>query len=122
MGDNLACPDMVDGAKYLSDIGCDFVIHHIATTNAGASPPPGRRMPNPLDQLREVVAASKVPVQAVATDNRASRENPGVRRPWSSSVPLTIDADAFKTASGDVQSSLRMICEKVHAYGDVKPR
>ena len=35
-------------------------------------------------------------------------------------APLTIDADAFKTASGDVEGSLRMICEKVHGYGDVK--
>ena len=34
-------------------------------------------------------------------------------------APLTIDADAFKTASGDLESSLRLICEKVHAYGDV---
>ncbi|HEX5025548.1 MAG TPA: hypothetical protein VFV68_09755, partial [Agriterribacter sp.] len=34
-------------------------------------------------------------------------------------APLTIDADAFKTANGDLESSLRMICEKVHAYGDV---
>ena len=33
---------------------------------------------------------------------------------------LTIDADAFKTASGDLESSLRLICQKVHAYGDVK--
>ena len=35
-------------------------------------------------------------------------------------APLTIDADAFKTASGDLESSLRLICEKVHAYGEVK--
>jgi 3-hexulose-6-phosphate synthase/6-phospho-3-hexuloisomerase len=34
-------------------------------------------------------------------------------------APLTIDAEAFKTAEGDVESSLRLICEKVHAYGDV---
>ena len=32
-------------------------------------------------------------------------------------APLTIDADAFKTASGDLEGSLRLICEKVHAYG-----
>jgi 3-hexulose-6-phosphate synthase/6-phospho-3-hexuloisomerase len=31
-------------------------------------------------------------------------------------APLTIDADAFKTAGGDLESSLRLICEKVHAY------
>ena len=34
-------------------------------------------------------------------------------------APLTIDADSFKTADGDLEASLRMICEKVHAYGDV---
>src|SRR3954451_10329292 len=27
MGDNLACPDMVAGAKHLEDMGCDFVVH-----------------------------------------------------------------------------------------------
>jgi 3-hexulose-6-phosphate synthase len=30
-------------------------------------------------------------------------------------APLTIDADAFKTADGDLESSLRLICEQVHA-------
>jgi len=34
-------------------------------------------------------------------------------------APLVIDADAFKAAGG-IEDSLRMICEKVHAYGDVK--
>jgi hypothetical protein len=34
-------------------------------------------------------------------------------------APLAIDADAFRTADGDLESSLRLICEKVHAYGDV---
>ena len=34
-------------------------------------------------------------------------------------APLTIDADAFKTASGGLEASLRLICEKIHAYADV---
>jgi 3-hexulose-6-phosphate synthase/6-phospho-3-hexuloisomerase len=34
-------------------------------------------------------------------------------------APLTIDADAFKTADGDLEGSLRLICKKIHAYGDV---
>jgi 3-hexulose-6-phosphate synthase/6-phospho-3-hexuloisomerase len=34
-------------------------------------------------------------------------------------APLTIDADAFKTADGDLESSLRLICSRIHAYGDV---
>jgi hypothetical protein len=29
MGDNLGCPDMVAGAKFIEDMGCDYVIHHI---------------------------------------------------------------------------------------------
>jgi len=33
-------------------------------------------------------------------------------------APLTIDADAFKTADGDLETSLRLICNAVHAYGD----
>jgi 3-hexulose-6-phosphate synthase/6-phospho-3-hexuloisomerase len=37
-------------------------------------------------------------------------------------APLTIDADSFKTASGDLESKLRLVCEKVHAYGDVGPK
>lgn len=29
MGDNMICHDMVEGAKFLEDLGCDYVIHHI---------------------------------------------------------------------------------------------
>jgi 3-hexulose-6-phosphate synthase/6-phospho-3-hexuloisomerase len=78
-------------------------------------------MPSPLDKLREVVAAVRVPVQAVGglTLEQAIR-TPEYGAPLVVlGAPLTIDADAFKTASGDVESSLRLICEKVHSYGDV---
>jgi len=34
-------------------------------------------------------------------------------------APLTIDADSFKTADGDLEASLRLICERIHAYGEV---
>jgi 3-hexulose-6-phosphate synthase/6-phospho-3-hexuloisomerase len=34
-------------------------------------------------------------------------------------APLVIDAEAFQTASGNVEESLRLICDKVHGYGDV---
>jgi len=37
-------------------------------------------------------------------------------------APLTIDADAFKTAGGDLEGSLRLICDRIHAYGDVVAR
>jgi 3-hexulose-6-phosphate synthase len=121
MGDNLGCPDMVAGAKFLEDLGCDFVIHHIGYDERRGIAARGERMPSPLDQLRDVVAAVKVPVQAVGglTLEQAVR-TPEYGAPLVVlGAPLTIDADAFKTASGDVESSLRLICEKVHGYGDV---
>ena len=121
MGDNLACPDMVAGAKFLEDLGCDFVIHHIGYDERRGIAAAGKRMPSPLDQLRQVVQAVRVPVQAVGglTIEQAVR-TPEYGAPLVVlGAPLTIDADSFKTASGDVESSLRMICQKVHGYGDV---
>ena len=81
----------------------------------------GKRMPSPLDKLKEVVAAVKVPVQAVGG---LSLEQ-AIRTPEYGAplvvlgAPLTVDAEAFKTASGDLESSLRLICQKVHSYGNV---
>jgi 3-hexulose-6-phosphate synthase/6-phospho-3-hexuloisomerase len=121
MGDNLACPDMVGAARFIQDMGCDYVVHHIGYDERRGIAAGGRRMPSPLDQLRQVVAAVSVPVQAVGG---LSIEQ-AVRTPEYGAplvvlgAPLTIDADSFKTAGGDVESSLRLICQKVHAYGDV---
>jgi 3-hexulose-6-phosphate synthase/6-phospho-3-hexuloisomerase len=122
MGDNLACADMVGAARRLEELGCDYVVHHIGYDERRGIAAAGRRMPSPLDQLREVVKAVRVPVQAVGG---LSLEQ-AIRTPEYGAplvvlgAPLTIDADAFKTASGDVESSLRLICEKVHGYGEVK--
>ena len=121
MGDNLGCPDMVGGAKMLEDLGCDFVVHHIGYDERRGIASRGLRQPSPLDQLREVVAAVRVPVQAVGglTLEQAIR-TPEYGAPLVVlGAPLTIDADAFKTAGGNLEASLRMICEKVHAYGDL---
>lgn len=121
MGDNLACEDMVAGARRLEELGCDFVIHHIGYDERRGIAASGRRMPSPLDQLREVVEAVRVPVQAVGglTLEQAVR-TPEFGAPLVVlGAPLAIDADAFKTASGDVEDSLRLICNKVHSYGDV---
>ncbi len=65
MGDNLGCESMVDGAKRLEDLGCDYVIHHIGYDERRGIAASGRRAPNPMDQLQEVVRAVSVPVQAV---------------------------------------------------------
>lgn len=121
MGDNMVCPDMVAGAKWLEDLGCDYIVHHIGYDERRGLAAQGLRMPSPLDQLREVVQAVSIPVQAVGG---LSLEQ-AIRCPEYGAplvvlgAPLTIDADAFKTASGDLEESLRLICEKVHAYGQV---
>lgn len=121
MGDNMVCDDMVAGAKRLEDLGCGYVIHHIGYDERRGIAARGLRMPSPLDQLRQVVQAVSVPVQAVGG---LSLEQ-AVRTPEYGAplvvlgAPLTIDADAFKTASGDLEGSLRLICDKVHGYGDI---
>ncbi len=119
MGDNLACADKVAAARRLEDLGCDYVIHHVGYDERRGLAARGEPTPSPLDQLREVVAAVQAPVQAVGglTVEQAIR-TPEYGAPLVVlGAPLTIDADAFKTASGDVESALRLICEQVHAYG-----
>jgi 3-hexulose-6-phosphate synthase len=121
MGDNMICPDMVEGARWLEDLGCDFIIHHIGYDERRGIAAQGHRMPSPLDRLREVVQAVKVPVQAVGgLSLEQAIQCPAYGAPLVVlGAPLTIDADAFRTADGDLESSLRMICERIHAYGDV---
>lgn len=121
MGDNLGCDDMVGAARRLEELGCDYVIHHIGFDERRGIAAKGIRMPSPLDQLSEVVAAVSIPVQAVGglTLDQAIR-CPSYGAPLVVlGAPLTIDADAFRTADGDLEKSLKMICEKIHAFGDV---
>ncbi|SEI82729.1 3-hexulose-6-phosphate synthase / 6-phospho-3-hexuloisomerase [Cyclobacterium xiamenense] len=121
MGDNLGCPDMVAGAKFLEDLGCDYIVHHIGYDERRGIAAQGRRMPSPLDQLREVVKAVSIPVQAVGgLSLEQAISTPTYGAPLVVlGAPLTIDADAFKTADGDLEASLRKICDAVHAHGDV---
>jgi 3-hexulose-6-phosphate synthase len=121
MGDNLGCLDKVEAAKCLENLGCDYVIHHIGYDERRGIAAEGKRMPSPLDQLKEVVGAVKIPVQAVGglTLEQAIL-CPSYGAPLVVlGAPLTIDADAFKTANGNLEDSLRMICNKIHAYGQV---
>ena len=116
MGDNLGCPDMISGAKELEDLGCDFVIHHVGYDERRGIAASGERMPNPLDQLRDVVDAVSVPVQAVGgLTLEQAIACPSYGAPLVVlGAPLTIDADAFKTADGNLEDSLRKICEAIH--------
>ena len=121
MGDNLACPDMVAGARYLEDMGCDYVIHHIGYDERRGIAARGQLQPSPLDQLTKVVQAVQVPVQAVGgLTTQQAINTPAYGAPLVVlGAPLVVDANAFQTASGDVAGTLRKICQQVHGYGDV---
>jgi 3-hexulose-6-phosphate synthase/6-phospho-3-hexuloisomerase len=116
MGDTMICPDMVAAARMMEDLGCDQVIHHIGYDERRGIAAAGGRMPSPLDQLREVVRAVSVPVQAVGgLSLEQAIACPRYGAPLVVlGAPLTIDADAFKTAGGDLEGSLRMICRAIH--------
>ena len=117
MGDNLGCEDMVAAAKWLEELGCDYVVHHIGYDERRGIAARGLRMPSPLDQLREVVQAVKIPVQAVGG---LSLEQALQCPEYGAQIvvlgaPLTIDSNSFKTAGGDLESSLRMLCDTIHS-------
>lgn len=122
MGDNLAMPDPVDGARRLADAGCGVVVHHIGYDYRTLRKERGEVPETPLDRLREVVAAVDVPVQAVG----GLQIDEATRAPEYGApivvvgAPLAIDSAAFRTAQGDVERVLRQICQRVHAYGDVQ--
>ena len=120
MGDNLGCPDMLEAARWLENLGCDYVVHHIGYDERRGIGAAGGKWPSPLDQLKEVVDAVSVPVQAVGgLSLEQAIACPSYGAPLVViGAPLAIDADSFSKGK-DVGTVLREICEKVHAYGDV---
>ena len=121
MGDNMAMPDPVAGARQLEDLGCDYIVHHVGYDHRTLRAQRGIETASPLARLREIVNSVSIPVQAVGglTIEQAI-ETPRYGAPMVViGAPLAIDAHAFRAASGNIEDSLRQICEKVHAYGEV---
>jgi 3-hexulose-6-phosphate synthase len=121
MGDNLGYESMVDGARRLEDLGCGYVIHHIGYDERRGIAAAGRRAPNPLDELRAIVDAVSVPVQAVGgLSLEQAISTPSYGAPLVViGAPLVIDSDRFAQASNDPMAVLKRICDEVHAFGDV---
>lgn len=121
MGDNLGCPNMIDGAKLLEDLGCDVIIHHIGYDERRGIAARGETAPTPLDQLKELVAAVDVPVQAVGgLSIEQAIETPKYGAPLVViGAPLAINPDRFERAGGDLAHVLTQICDEVHGFGDV---
>jgi 3-hexulose-6-phosphate synthase len=112
MGDNIAAEDRVAAAKRLEDLGCDFVIHHIGYDERRGLAAMGEPYPSPLDQLREVVAAVKVPVQAVGG---LSTEQ-AIRTPEFGARLVVLGAPLIGIDASNLEDQLRLICGRVHAY------
>jgi len=122
MGDDMNMGDPVEAAKRLEELGCDYIVHHIGYDMRTVRQKRGEKTPTPLDRLRDIVQAVSIPVQAVGglTIEQAT-DTPKYGAPLVViGAPLAIDAHAFRTASGDLEGTLRLICEKVHSYGSIK--
>jgi 3-hexulose-6-phosphate synthase len=118
MGDDLGCEDKPRAARMMEDLGVDYVIHHIGyderrdpeviATNGG-------RSPSPLDDLRATVEAVRIPVQAVgglSVEQVMQLPKYNVYH-LVLGAPLTVDSEAFKAPSHDLESLLREIIQRL---------
>jgi 3-hexulose-6-phosphate synthase len=122
MGDNMNMPDVVAGATRLEELGCDYIVHHVGYDMRNLRRKRGQHAPTPLDDLRAIVDAVSIPVEAVGgLTLEQAVESPSYGAPLVVvGAPLVIDGAAFRSANGDVEGTLRLICERVHSYDDVK--
>lgn len=111
MGDNLAAGDRVACARWMEDLGVDFIVHHIGYDE--------RRMVtglSPMDELDDVVRAVSIPVQAVGgLTIRQAIECPSRGAPLVVlGAPLVIEPDDFKAAEGaSLRDVLAEICREI---------
>jgi 3-hexulose-6-phosphate synthase len=118
MGDDLACEDKPAAARWMEDLGVDYIVHHVgyderrdpAVIHEHGGVPPG-----PLDELSAVVRAVRIPVQAVgglSVPQVMQLPRYGVHH-LVLGAPLTVDADAFKSPAHDLEGLLREIIAKL---------
>jgi 3-hexulose-6-phosphate synthase/6-phospho-3-hexuloisomerase len=110
MGDNLAADDRVACARWMEQLGVDFIVHHIGFDERGLV-----RGLSPLDQLDAVVRAVRIPVQAVGgLSIQQAIECPSRGAPLVVvGAPLVIDGAAFRPADSDLFPVLKKITEDI---------
>jgi len=122
MGDDLGCEDK-PAARKMEDLGVDYIVHHIGYDERRDSEviaACGGRMPSPLDELRAVVDAVRIPVQAVGgltVEQVMELPRYGVHH-LVLGAPLTVDADAFKSPAHDLEGLLREIITRLRPGED----
>lgn len=118
MGDDLGCEDKPSAARKMEDLGVDYIVHHIGydeRRDPEVIAACGDRMPSPLDELRAVVEAVRIPVQAVGgltVEQVMELPRYGVYH-LVLGAPLTVDADAFKSPAHDLEGLLREIITRL---------
>jgi 3-hexulose-6-phosphate synthase/6-phospho-3-hexuloisomerase len=110
MGDNLAADDRVACARWMEDLGVDFIVHHIGFDERGLI-----RGLSPLDELDAVVRAVSIPVQAVGgLSIQQAIDCPSRGAPLVVvGAPLVIDGAAFRPADSDLFPVLKKITEDI---------
>jgi 3-hexulose-6-phosphate synthase/6-phospho-3-hexuloisomerase len=115
MGDDLACRDKVAAARWMQDLGVDYIVHHTGFDERnGAQATTGKRL-SPLDDLEAVVNAVSIPVQAVGgLTVEEAIEMPRRGAPLVViGAPLAIDAGSFTAAAGDLKGLLTEITRRI---------
>lgn len=120
MGDDLGCEDKPAAARLMQDLGVDYIVHHVGydeRRDPEVIAACGGRAPSPLDELKAVVAAVEIPVQAVGgltVEQVLELPKYGVYH-LVLGAPLTVDAEAFKSPAHDLEGLLREIIARLRA-------
>ncbi|MGE0127937.1 MAG: orotidine 5'-phosphate decarboxylase / HUMPS family protein [Blastocatellales bacterium] len=116
MGDNMAFDDKVTASRWLEDLGVDYIVHHTGfDERVGVLAATGKRL-SPLDDLKAVVEAVNIPVQAVGgLSIEEAISTPQYGAPLVViGAPLAIDSHAFTVASHDLRAVLGEIVRRIH--------
>jgi 3-hexulose-6-phosphate synthase len=117
MGDNLGCADKAAASRMMEDLGVDYIVHHTGFDERNGIAAAGGGRISPLDDLEQVVKAVSIPVQAVGgLTIEEAIEMPKHGAPLVVlGAPLTIDANSFNVASGDLKGLLKEITRRIRA-------
>jgi 3-hexulose-6-phosphate synthase len=114
----LGCENKPEAARLMEGLGIDYIVHHVGydeRRDPEVIAAHGGRAPSPLDELEAVVQAVRIPVQAVgglSVEQILQLPRYGVKH-LVLGAPLTVDAEAFKSPSHDLEGLLREILAKV---------
>jgi 3-hexulose-6-phosphate synthase/6-phospho-3-hexuloisomerase len=111
----MVCEDKAAASKWMEDLGVDYIVHHTGFDERnGVFADTGRRL-SPLDDLKAVVEAVNIPVQAVgglSIEEAISMPKHGAPLVVIG-APLAIDAHSFSVAGNDLKSILSEIVMRI---------